>query len=69
TSLFSGIDLIMGHTPDCEHGASTIDAQMAQSGQSPLSSEAFAAEILMSRGVTTNDYSCGQSGQSASRRQ
>jgi hypothetical protein len=36
TSLFSGIVLIMGHTPEYEPGASTIDAQMAQSGKSPL---------------------------------
>jgi hypothetical protein len=48
--LFSGIDLIMGHTPDFEPGASTIDAQMAQSGQSSLPSDAFAADFLMSAG-------------------
>jgi len=41
TSLFNGIVLIMAHTPDCEPGASTIDAQLAQSGQSLLPSAQF----------------------------
>jgi hypothetical protein len=46
----------MGHTPDCELGTSTIDAQMAQSGQSPLLSWTVAASFTARSAIRNDDF-------------